>query len=371
MKFLHTGDWQLGMKAASVGQVGQQVRAQRLEAGKRVVEVARTHQVDCILVAGDLFEDNGVSRLLVQQAADILGAFPGPVYIIPGNHDPLVPGSVWEHNAWERHDNLHVLRKAEPLTLPGGTCLFPCPLFDKYSRKNPTAWIDTTGEAAGIRIGLAHGTVEGVAQDEPDYPIPRDAAEQAGLDYLALGHWHSKSYYPDSSQAVRMAYSGTHETSKFGERESGNVLVVEIDAPGDAPRITPVRTGGLSWLTWSVTLQEQGDLKRQLDSLLEVENPEKVLLELRLSGLLPLDEEPLLREMRDIAESRFLFARLETSGLLPSPEDDSWIMQLPAGIMQQTATALQHQASTALPETEEAQIATLALFQLFRLSKEI
>ena len=40
MKFVHTGDWQLGMRAASVGQVGKLVRSQRLEAGKRVVEDA-------------------------------------------------------------------------------------------------------------------------------------------------------------------------------------------------------------------------------------------------------------------------------------------------------------------------------------------
>jgi len=41
-RFIHTADWQIGMKAAHVGAVGQRVRAQRLKAAQRVVEVATT-----------------------------------------------------------------------------------------------------------------------------------------------------------------------------------------------------------------------------------------------------------------------------------------------------------------------------------------
>jgi len=36
MKFLHTSDWQMGMKADSVGLMAERVRAERLEAAKRV-----------------------------------------------------------------------------------------------------------------------------------------------------------------------------------------------------------------------------------------------------------------------------------------------------------------------------------------------
>ena len=99
LRFIHTADWQIGMKAAHVGTVGQIVRAERLEAANRVVEAATNHRADFIMLAGDTFEDNAVDRVLVQQIADILGTFSGKVYIISGNHDPLVPGSVWDHGA--------------------------------------------------------------------------------------------------------------------------------------------------------------------------------------------------------------------------------------------------------------------------------
>ena len=202
MKFLHTADWQIGMKAESVGTASQRVREERLQAGRRVVETAKQNSVDFILLAGDLFEDNAVDRSLVQKVADILAGFGKPVYVIPGNHDPLVPGSVWDHPAWKSSQYLVVLREETPLILDGCT-LYPCPLREKHSGKNPTGWIKAP-KGKSINIGVAHGTVEGIQQDEFDYPIYRDAAERAGLDYLALGHWHSVATYPSTDGATRM-----------------------------------------------------------------------------------------------------------------------------------------------------------------------
>ena len=72
MKFLHTADWQLGMKAVHAGAAAQRVRDERLTAAKRVVATAVEHEAEFIVVAGDTFEDNGIERLLVQKAADIL-----------------------------------------------------------------------------------------------------------------------------------------------------------------------------------------------------------------------------------------------------------------------------------------------------------
>ena len=151
MKFIHTADWQIGMKAAHVGAWGKGPEA-RLEAARKVIEAAEDRGADFILLAGDTFEDNGVDRVLVQKTADILGKSPVPVYFIPGNHDPLVPGSVWDHPSWGEQAKIQVLRAAEPVEVPGGT-LYPCPVLEKHSRKDPTAWIDATrteGSGSGL-----------------------------------------------------------------------------------------------------------------------------------------------------------------------------------------------------------------------------
>ncbi len=131
MKFLHTADWQIGMNAWHVGVAGKRVRDQRIETIRNVINVAHEYQVDFILVAGDSFEDNGVDRILVQKNADILAKSKEPIYIIPGNHDPLVPGSVWDHPAWESTGNVIILREESPIDIPVGI-LFPCPILENH-----------------------------------------------------------------------------------------------------------------------------------------------------------------------------------------------------------------------------------------------
>jgi hypothetical protein len=85
MKFLHTADWQIGMRATQFGEKGERVRAARLESARRIIAAATAEKVDFLLLAGDVFEHNGVERLKIREVARILSSAPCPVYIIPGN----------------------------------------------------------------------------------------------------------------------------------------------------------------------------------------------------------------------------------------------------------------------------------------------
>jgi DNA repair exonuclease SbcCD nuclease subunit len=364
MKFLHTADWQIGMKADSVGPAAQRVREERLAAGQRVVEAANSEGAEFMLVAGDLFEDNAVDRMLVQRTADLLSRFHGQVFIIPGNHDPLVPGSVWDHPAWNSARNLVVIKEQRAVEVPGGF-LFPCPIHDKYSRKDPTAWIQgQTG--AGIRIGMAHGNVEGLPVDHPDHPIPRDAVARCNLDYLALGHWHSTAIYKDANGDIRMAYSGTHETTSFGERDSGNAIWLEIEKPGIVPQVRIVPIGRLKWLIYERDIQLSGQLTQLRQELERMSDPEAVLLDLRLKGLLDLDEQGELSHIEDVVRSRFLYAHTDVSALVPAPGDNLWIESLPAGIIREAATRLRQTAASGGQMAETVQRALMMLYTVAR-----
>lgn len=373
MRFLHTADWQLGIKAAHVGKKGDHVREQRFASLHRVAEAAQNHSVDFILIAGDTFEDNGVDRTLVQRVADILSNFVVPVYIIPGNHDPLMPGSVWEHPAWGSTSSVKVIQNEEPVIIPGGI-LYPCPVKEKFSPKDPTEWIQAS-DVERVQIGVAHGTVEGIHQEEPDYPIPRDAALRAGLDYLALGHWHSTARYPAPDGTVHMAYSGSHETTKFGERDSGNVLIVDIPSPGTPPKITPVHTGSLSWNVMEEDIRESGDLRRIRNQIESIENPAATLVDLCISGLMFTEDRDEINRINEILRSRFLFARMDTSGVRPSPEDENWVTNLPHGILRNVAARLNELADPNFtgrrPEEASPEVASRALLELYALVTEV
>jgi DNA repair exonuclease SbcCD nuclease subunit len=368
MKFLHTSDWQMGMKAESLGSVAERVRDERLEAAKRVVQVGRIHGAEMILLTGDLFEDNAVDRLLVRKVGEILRAFNGPIFIIPGNHDPLMPGSVWEHPVWKEATNITVLAKSEPVDLDN-CLLFPCPLHEKYSTRDPTAWIDARN-AGKIAIGVAHGNVEGIPNGEPDYPIPRDAAANRGLDYLALGHWHSFARYDDDAGVCRMAYAGTHETTKFGERDGGNAIIVEIAQRGSPPKLTPVKTGRLDWRAIERSVEQPRSLEALVQELNSTNQPDVTLVRVRLAGVLFPDDRAALARIEELLAGRFLFGNLDATGLAPAPDGEGWIESLPVGPCREAASKLRDQAVRA-ENPEQRAVATQALLKLFDLHERI
>jgi DNA repair exonuclease SbcCD nuclease subunit len=361
VKILHTADWQIGMAARHVGTGGAQVRAQRIASAKALATIAKEHAVDAVFVAGDVFEDNAVDRTDVQRVIDACIGFGVPTFVLPGNHDPLVSGSVWDHASWDQAANVTVLRSAAPIEMMAGVMLYPCPAFAKMSSIDPTGWI---GDASfeGTRIGIAHGTVTGAMVAEDCYPIPPNAASARGLDYLALGHWHSTAPYEGDLIAARMAYSGTHETTKFGERDSGNVLIVDVPGRGGVPTLTRVETGKIFWRQLLRQLGGAVDLEAVICEVDALPNPDRSLLELRLSGVIQPSQLRELDRLRSVVEARFpILGRLDESALILAPEDAAWAEALPAGLLREVATRVR---------TAGGDAASRALMLLYRYGTE-
>jgi exonuclease SbcD len=53
MRFLHTSDWHIGRTIR-----GQSRRAEQEAALQQVLDHAREHKVDCLLVSGDVFDSS-------------------------------------------------------------------------------------------------------------------------------------------------------------------------------------------------------------------------------------------------------------------------------------------------------------------------
>ena len=335
-----------------------------MEAAAKVIETAREHAAEFILIAGDLFESNGITRLWVRRVADLLATAGRPVYIIPGNHDALEPGSVWEHPAWRDAAHVHVLREAARLELPGGF-LYPCPLRSNRGSLDPTAWIKPEVDT-GIRVGLAHGTLGGLTLEENYHPILPGAAQRTGLDYLALGHWHSARI------DGRMAYCGTHEPTRFGERDSGNVLLVEIERPGTPPRVSAIPTGVLQWTQIEETIHSHDGLASLADRIARLPDPARTLIEIRLKGFIFAASQTRLAHLEEMLEARFLFARLDSAALRPAPADDTWLEALPRGPVRDAAGLLRMYAAgeRGLSKAASPEVAAQALLELYAIASE-
>lgn len=331
MDFLHTADWQIGMAARQAAGAGEKIREARLQTAQRIVAVAHEHKAQAILLAGDQFEDSQVGDDLVHRILKILAdAAPVPVFVLPGNHDPLGPASIYQRRAFQHAPaNMVIIREANPLVREDlGAVLLPFPITQKRATIDPTEHLPAFAGSGLIRIGLTHGSlrIEGKYQED-DHPIALDAARRQNLDYLALGHWHSY-YSPDA----RCSYPGTPEPTGFDEPGSGTVNLVHIAGPGSVPVVERLPVARLNWHLWDEETAEPfdallDDWRRRVEAL---QGTERCLLRLRLRGRLPAGLDVLLEDFADWARARLLYFDLDTTRLVPD---------LKAGRLQELAQA--------------------------------
>ena len=105
------------------------------------------------------------------------------------------------------------------------------------------------GRAAGderIRIGVVHGSTFDLPDCQTNFPISRDATEQRGLDYLAIGDCHGFRVIPENAIAP-IVYPGSPEPTNFKEHGAGHVAIVSFRRRGVAPKIRKERVARWTW----------------------------------------------------------------------------------------------------------------------------
>jgi len=290
VRFIQTSDWQVGMKGGGLGEAGPIVRETRIESIHNVLKSAQEQKVDFVLLCGDIFEHNMISQEDVKKVVTIFNRYPNiPLYLLSGNHDILGPDCVYDRPIFSGIKHLKILRSPDPVEVSGAT-LHPCPVLSKFTTGDFTGTIPDVHEVDGIHIGVAHGSLVGKSPvsnwEEIDLPIDPLCVDRTGIDYLALGHWHSYRAYEDSTGVTRMTYSGTHEQTKYSEDDAGQCLLVQIEGKGDEPKIEPIKTGQLTWASREFEMEDSSslnELKDYFESIREID-----MVRLVLYGELPL-----------------------------------------------------------------------------------
>lgn len=367
IRILHTADWQIGMKAKDASRAGEKIREARFAAAEAVVFAANAAAVDALILAGDTFEDANVPASEIERTVAILEKSRAPVFCLPANHDPLVPQGIYDHGAWKRaQPKVTVFRDATPVRV-GDAELLPCPLRSRQGFRDPLSDIVPAQlPRSTIRIGVAHGSVVGAGGVDADgikddFPIDLSVAGPLGLDYLALGHWHTRSSYPIDG-VVRAHYSGSHEPTRFTDgaadpgTRSGFCLLVTIDRPGAEPLVEPIPTSVLSWREEQLVLRDDADLESLLVRLhAEPDQRSTTLLKIKLSGTISARGEKLIDEVEALAAQRFLFANIErTKNLIAVPDGDKWVDDLLPGVAKNAAIHLRTLAALGDPVARRA-----------------
>ena len=346
-RFLHTADWQLGLRLNYVpGDSGASLRRQRFQTVERIAEIAHEKLVEVVLVAGDVFDSNSLGNETLQMAVDALKRFGEiPVVMLPGNHDPGTPDSILARLK-NTNPQIHIALNSEPLEF-GNLEIYPCPLLSRHLFDDPTRHLPERDSTAKIRVALAHGGILQFTEEKPTANlINAEAVLDKGFDYLALGDWHGLFRYND-----RVWYPGTPEPTRFKEKRPGYILLVDIEAPEAVPRLDEIEVQQTRWL------QEDFEFFRDEDIFLvdrwfaTLERPSMTLVELSLRGTLTLSGRFRLEaQLQDYSE-RLAFLRIRDDKIVDKPDEEDWGTFTQDGLLPQALAVLQEQKH---PADEEA-----------------
>src|SRR5487761_1954492 len=118
IKFVHTADLQLGMIRHFLdGDAQPRYTQARFDVVRRIGELAAAEGCAFVIVGGDVFESNLLDRQTVIRSLDAMSTIPVPVYLLPGNHDPLNASSIYRSETFLSNcpANVLVLHASEPV----------------------------------------------------------------------------------------------------------------------------------------------------------------------------------------------------------------------------------------------------------------
>ncbi len=369
VRFIHTSDWQIGMKGSGLGEAGPIVRKTRIESIHNVLKAAKEHNVDFVLLCGDIFEHNMVGQDEVKKVVAIFNQYSDiPLFLLPGNHDILGADCVYDRAIFQRLSHLIIIRTTDPVEV-NGAILHPCPVLSKVAKQDLTGSIPVVRQVDGIHIGIAHGSLVGKSPapnwEDTALPIDPSCVDRTGIDYLALGHWHSHRSFADKTGISRMAYSGTHEQTNFGEDNAGQCLLVQIDEKGQAPKIKPIKSGQLTWVSNGFEMKDSSSLTELKSYFESIKGINMVRLELR--GELPLESKQELDDMLEFQTTvhQNFRIKLESLNITVPPKLES-LLDFGDPILNQTDTHLkQLLASENDPRQRRVIVEALAHLQRF------
>src|SRR2546426_133590 len=133
-------------------------------------------------------------------------------------------------------------------------------------------------------VGVTHGSVYRGGQVEGPAAMHPQEIRDLGLDYLALGDWHSASeVVPAPTPAW---YAGSPELLAYDQEGAGRVLLIDIPAPGQAT-VTAERVGRRQYKRLEIDAGT-GDEAARRKALEDARDPEGGC-DVVLSGVVPVE----------------------------------------------------------------------------------
>ena len=196
-----------------------------------VLTSARAFGADIVLLAGDTFDNHMVTTATIERAGRLLADAGMPVVILPGNHDPATPDSIYVRGGFDRIPNLSILGITHDRAV--NFAMHELEIWGNAHRDymDMVPLRDPPPRAARWRIAMGHGHYEPpetwANPLRPSWLISDEMIAATAADYLALGHWDRAAQVGGGT--VPAYYSGSpdyvHTINLVRLTGSGEVVV--------------------------------------------------------------------------------------------------------------------------------------------------
>ena len=304
MKFIHTADWQLGMTRHFLsGEAQPRFSGARLDAVRRIGELAVEEGCEFVVVCGDVFENNQIDRQVLVRTLDVMASTPQVTfYLLPGNHDPLDAASIYLSGRFREHKpkNVVVLENSQPVPVADGFELVAAPWTSKRPLCDLVDQACALGEPTGaLRIVAGHGALDTRSPDADNPALIalarlEERIEAGEIHYVALGDRHSTT---DEGTSGRVWYSGAPEPTGYDEIDPGNVLVVELDR--GRVQVESRRVGTWVFRSSKRDLTSDAEIDALQEWLAALEDKERTIVKLSLVGQVSIAQNARLDRLLD------------------------------------------------------------------------
>ena len=290
MKIIHTSDLHLGSALTSRLSPERAIRrAHELEESfARLCSEAVELSASAVIIAGDLFDTARVSTGGVDTVFTIMRRHPEiSFFYLPGNHE----GQVINASGLPHPDNLFVFGEEWTYFTHGDIRL----AGRSTTEKNMMRTLERSSERT---IAVLHGELRD--KSEAGGIIGGSELSGCGVEYYALGHYHSYSVRQVGKGSVAV-YCGTPEGRGFDEVGDCGFVLIDTDGPAVLHKFIPFAKRRQLIIPVDVTgAVSNSQIEERISAATGATGSES-LVRIALTG----EREPELTVNRAIIEARF------------------------------------------------------------------
>ncbi|HEY4439162.1 MAG TPA: metallophosphoesterase [Candidatus Elarobacter sp.] len=205
---------------------GARRRAALADAFVRIVDLAIARKADLLTIGGDLYEAERAGPQTARFIFAQLARFKKPVLIAPGNHDPYSSRALYARD--DLPANVHVF--AEPAWAPYAVADDVTVFGFGHTPGEPgRPFAGARFTRGGVQLALVHGSDEDRCPPgkRATAPFTLDEIRASGATCVLTGHYHGGAVIEDDGKP-RLAYPGSPEPIKFGERGTHGAIVATV-----------------------------------------------------------------------------------------------------------------------------------------------